>query len=123
MKCAAFELALVAALAITACAPRPTTPQSRASAAQQAACRDRADQTILQQNPGTVYQSDLYVSSTRSAPFSGLGIGGNTTAGLPLRYSREQLYDDCLNGLAPAPAPFRSAPPGPSTAPPPPPPS
>jgi hypothetical protein len=116
-------MALLIALAAAGCAPRTPTPQSRASAAQQAACRDRADHTILQRNPGTVYQSDLYVSSTRSAPFSGQGVASNTTAGLPLRYSREQLYDDCLNGLGPAPVPFQSAPPGPSSAPPSPPPS
>ena len=115
--------ALLVALAVAGCAPRTPTPQSRANAAQQAACRQRADQAILQQNPDTVYQSDLYVSSTRSAPFSGQGVRSNTTAGLPLRYSREQLYNDCLNGLGPAPVPLQSAPPRPSVAPPPPPPS
>jgi hypothetical protein len=120
MRCASVGLALMATLVITACTPHPPTPQSRANAAQQAACRQRADAEFLVQNPGTVYQSDAFVSGARSAPFSGSGIGGNMTAGLPDRYTREQFYQNCLNGLGPAPAPFPTAPPG---APPPPPPA
>ena len=62
---------------------------------------DRADS-----ESGTVYQSDAYVSGTESTPFSGQGLSGNLTGGLPQRYARQEYYDNCLNGIGPAPAAF-----------------
>ncbi len=112
---AAIAVSLLAVLAVTGCAQRESSPQSRASAAQVAACRQSADQAVLAQNPGTVYQSDAYVSGTQATPFSGQGISSNITAGLPQRYSREEYYENCLNGIGPAPAAF--SPPAPPVAP------
>ena len=62
-----------------------------------------------------MYQSDAYVSGTESTPFSGQGLSGNLTGGLPQRYARQEYYDNCLNGIGPAPAAF--SPPSPSVAP------
>ncbi|HET6194262.1 MAG TPA: hypothetical protein VFE12_00845, partial [Acetobacteraceae bacterium] len=73
---------------------------------------------VLAQNPNAIYQSDAYVSGTQSTPFSGQGLSSSVSTGLPQRYSREQYYDNCLNGIGPAPAVFV---PGQSAVPPPPP--
>lgn len=114
---AAIAVSMLAVLALGGCAQPGSNPQSRASAAQVAACRQSADQTVLIQNPGAVYQSDAYVSGTQSTPFSGQGISGNLTTGLPQRYSREEYYENCLNGIGPAPAAFSPSPPGAPVAP------
>jgi hypothetical protein len=115
---AALAVSLLALLVCTGCAQRSGNAQSRASAAQIEACRRSADQTVLAQNPNAIYQSDAYVSGTQSTPFSGQGLSSSITTGLPQRYSREQYYDNCLNGIGPAPAAFA---PGPTAAPAPPP--
>jgi len=116
---AAVAVSLLALLACAGCAqPATGGAQSRASAAQIAACRQSADQTVLAQNPNIVYQSDQYISSTGSTPFSGAGIANNVTGGLPQRYSREQYYQNCLNGIGPAPAAFTPGPSGPPAPPP-----
>ena len=96
----AIALAVVLALALAGCA-RPA-PQSRASAEQQAACRKRADEVFLQRNREAVYSADAYVSGTRDTPFSSSGPRADTTSGLPDRYSRESIYNDCINGIGPA---------------------
>jgi hypothetical protein len=116
---AAVAISLLAVLACAGCAPPANNAQSRASAAQIEACRRSADQTMQLQNPNIVYQSDQYVSSTGSAPFSGAGIANNAASGLPQRYSREQYYQNCLNGIGPAPTSFPPAAssPGPSVTP------
>jgi hypothetical protein len=104
-----IAVSMLALLALAGCAQRASNPQSHASAAQIAACRHSADQAILIQNPGTVYQSDAYVAGTRATPFSGQGYSSSDiTGGLPQRYSREQYYDNCLNGIGPAPVSFPS---------------
>jgi hypothetical protein len=92
--------ALLATLVLAGCAA--PTPQSRASAAQQTACRQRADEVFLQRNRGAVYSSDAYVSGTRDTPYSASGVAGNTSGGLPDRYSRDALYTDCIHGFGPA---------------------
>ena len=112
---AAIAVPMLAVLALAGCAQTASNPQSRASAAQITACRQSADQAMLIQNPGVVYQSDAYVSGTRSTPFSGPGFSSsNLTTGLPAQYQREQYYDNCLNGIGPAPAAFPPGPAGPS---------
>lgn len=108
----AVAVSLLAVLACAGCAQSTNNAQSRASAAQIEACRRSADQTVQLQNPNIVYQTDQFVSNTRASPFSGPGIGGNMTAGLPQTYSREQYYQNCLNGIGPAPTSFPPAPPG-----------
>jgi len=89
----------LAALALIGCAA--STPQSHASAAQQAACRQQADQTFQVRNPDANYAADAYVSGTRDTPFSGSGMAANTSSGLPARYSRDTLYSNCVNGVGP----------------------
>jgi hypothetical protein len=113
----AIAVSMLAVLALAGCAQGASNPQSRASAAQVAACRQSADQTVLAQNPNAVYQSDAYVSGTESTPFSGQGLSSNISGGLPQRYSRQQYYENCLNGIGPAPAPAAYSPPGPPVAP------
>ncbi len=113
--------ALLGVLALTGCAT--STPQSHASAAQQAACRQQADQTFQVRNPDANYVADAYVSGTRDTPFSASGAAGDTTNGLPARYSRDTLYGNCINGIgAPsgaAPVTATQAPPQPAPKPPP----
>jgi hypothetical protein len=75
--------------------------ESHATAVQQAACRQQADQTFQVRNPDATYAADAYVSGTRDTPFSASGAAGDTTSGLPARYSRETLYSNCLNGMGP----------------------
>jgi len=91
--------ALALAPALAGCvAP---SPQSRATAAQQAACRQQAEQTYQARNPGARYAADAYVSGTRDTPFSASGAAGDTSSGLPGRYSRDTMYSDCVNGIGP----------------------
>jgi hypothetical protein len=103
MKRLMFLLSFVAVAGCT-----PAAPQSRASAAQEAACKTRADQIFQQQNRGAVYATDQYVSSTRDSPFGG-AAPTSITSSLSDRYTREKMYDNCLN--------FGSAPEAPPTAP------
>ena len=110
---AAITVSMLAVLALAGCAQGGSNPQSRASAAQIAACRQSADQAVIAQNPNAVYQTDAYVSGTQSTPFSGQGFSSNITGGLPQRYTREQYYENCLNGIGPAPAAFAPGPSGP----------
>jgi hypothetical protein len=118
MRTSIVAMTLLVALGMSGCAQRASNPQSRASAAQVAACRRSADQAVLQQHPETVYQSDAYVSGTLSAPFSGQGLSSNITGGLPERYTRQEYYDNCLNGIGPAPQPFSPSPGAPAPPPP-----
>ena len=103
-----LAVALLAALALTGCAA--SQPQSRASAAQQAACQQKADQTFQIRNRGANYAADAYVSGARDTPFSGSGAAGDTTSGLGALYSRTSLYNDCINGIGPPLGAATSAP-------------
>ena len=102
------RLLLVPALlaALTGCAG---DTRSRATAAQQEACRKRADEVYNRQNPADVYRSDQYISSQRDSPFS--SSMSDPTAALSSRYARANLIDTCLRNAAakpeatPAPAP------------------
>ena len=80
-------------------------PQSRATAAQQAACRQRADQAFNRQNPGEQYRADYYVSSQRDTPFGGTGSVGDPMAELGARYALGKLLDNCLRNAVSQPAP------------------
>jgi hypothetical protein len=89
-------------LALSACASNG--PTSRATAAQRTACSQRADQVYLQQNRGAIYENDMYVSSTRDAPFSGSGLPGNPSAGLSAQFARDKIQDSCLDGTGTPPS-------------------
>ena len=78
--------------------------EPRATAAQQAYCRQRADEIYNRQNPGEVYRTDMYVSSQRDAPFAGNGSVGDPMAALGARYSRDKILDACLRNAANPPA-------------------
>ena len=82
-------------LSLAGCAP--PSAQSHASAAAQLACRGRADEVYLRQNPASIYQADQYAASTRDAPYSSVGFAGNTSRGLPGQYYRDTLLDTCLD--------------------------
>jgi hypothetical protein len=90
-------------LALSACAQNG--PVSRATAAQRTACSQRADQVYLQQNRGAIYENDMYVSSTRDAPFSGSGLPANPSAGLSAQFARDRIEDHCLDGTGTSPSP------------------
>jgi len=97
-------------LAVAACSP--ASPASRASAAQEAACRQRADQMFQAQNRGNVYATDQYVSSTRASPLGG-AAPTSITSTLSDRFARDRMYDDCLNNGGPrttSPAPVTVTP-------------
>ena len=76
---------------------------NRASVAQQDACRQRADEVFLRQNPNEQYRADLYVSGQRDTPFGGTGYS-DPTAGLGARYDRARLLDNCLRNATAKPA-------------------
>ena len=101
MKCA-LSTVLIACLALGACGSDQS--QSRASSAQQAACRQRADEVYLRQNRADIYLADRYATSTRDAPFGGLPAS-NPSTGLSARYARENMVSNCLDGLSNARAP------------------
>lgn len=121
MILAARMLPLAALLALAACYTPPAGggSRARASAGTVAACGKRADDVYLRQNRDEIYRSDTYVSNTRDTPFSGAGFPGDTSAGLPGRYARDNIQQACLNSanspggdssdpatvLAPTPAP------------------
>ena len=65
-----------------------------------AACRQRADEVFSRQNRGAVYRADMLAGGQRDSPFAGLGQPGEPGEGLPARYSRETMLDECLNGLS-----------------------
>ncbi|HTW28866.1 MAG TPA: hypothetical protein VME92_17195 [Acetobacteraceae bacterium] len=91
--------ALAALLALAACSKPLPPQQARANAATEAACRSRADEIYLKQNRAQLSERDQ-----RLDPYSANGLTGNTTAGLPELYGRDQNYLDCLRQMGPASA-------------------
>ncbi len=91
---------LLATILLAGCAaPAP----DKASAAQRAACNQRADDVFARRNPGDKYRTDLYVSSQRDAPFGG-SVPADPTADLQARYTRGQILNDCLRRSTAQPA-------------------
>ena len=86
-------------IALAGCA----APPDRGTAAQQAACRQRADDVFAKRNPGDKYRTDLYVSSQRDTPYGGFAPP-DPTADLQARYSRDQILGDCLRRATARPA-------------------
>lgn len=76
---------------MAACATQPQTAQSRADAATEAACRQRADEIYNRR-----YRDQTYnVQQTQNTPFS----GNYTTPpdrGLSQMYTRNSLVRDCI---------------------------
>jgi hypothetical protein len=118
-----FHLLLLGAalLGLTACAG---APRLHGSAAQERACRARADEIYLKQNRADIYRADAYATSGKDAPFA--GAGRLDAPSLSDQYARDQILDACLNGAGDAqPGPSSETavtPTQPKTAPPPPPP-
>jgi hypothetical protein len=104
---------LLAVLALSACAHPIGTTADRAGATPKAmaACRQRADEVFDRQNRAEVYRSDMYAGGERDSPFAAGGMSGNPGAGLPARYERETMVDDCLNATAGSPGATPDAPP------------
>jgi len=88
-----FAAAVLAGCAAPATGPRP-------SAAQAAACRQRADEVYDRQNRADLYRSDIYAGGARDAMFSGTGSPGASIGQLSARFARDRLVDDCLRGAA-----------------------
>jgi hypothetical protein len=100
---------------LAGCAP-PSGPAP--TAAQSAACRQRADEVHDRQNRADLYRSDTYAGGARDAMFSGTGSPGASIGLLSARFARDRMVDDCLRGVAgnvastpDAPAPAAGAPP------------
>ncbi len=95
-------LAGLALAGLTACSHPIGSTADRAGATPKAmaACRQRADQVFERQNRGEVYRSDMYAGGERDSPFAATGMSGNPGAGLPARYARETMVDDCLNAAS-----------------------
>ncbi|MBV9735564.1 MAG: hypothetical protein JO209_06605 [Acidisphaera sp.] len=107
--------ALVAVLALAACAE---LPPSRAGAATQAACRSRADEVFLRQHRDSIYRADDYSGGIRDAPYATTGLPGITTNGLADEYGRAETFRSCVNGTDAEPAgplPSPGAAPGPQS--------
>lgn len=100
MMSARIGLSLLLVSALAGCAQ---APQSRGSVAQQEACRARADEVFLRQNPNESYRADLYVASQRDTPYGGTGFN-DPTAALGARYARDRLLDNCLRNATARPA-------------------
>ena len=104
---------LLAALALGGCTQPIGSSADRAGATPKAmaACRQRADEVFDRQNRADVYRSDMYAGGERDSPFAATGMSGNPGAGLPARYQRETMVDDCLNATAGSPGATPDAPP------------
>lgn len=94
---AALAALLLAAPLLASCAPSGG-PQP--SAAQIAACRQRADEVHDRQNRGDLYRSDIQAGGARDAMFSGAGSLGNPVTQLSARYAHQRMVDSCLRGAA-----------------------
>lgn len=88
-----------------------TSDRAGATPKAMAACRLRADEVFERQNRGEIYRADMYATGTRDAPFGSTGVSGNPGAGLPDRFARETMLDDCLNAAAGTPGASPDAPP------------
>ncbi len=98
----AASLALLALAGLAGCGHPIGSTSDRAGATpkEMAACRQRADEVYGLQNPGAVYRADMLAGGQRDTPFAGTGQPGEPGEGLPGRYSRETMLDECLNGLS-----------------------
>lgn len=91
-------LALSTAALTAGCQRRPAIGE--VSAADRAACRQRADEVFDKQNREEVYRTDVFAGSTRDAPFSVAGLPNDPSRGLASQYQRDTLLDDCLRSKA-----------------------
>jgi Tfp pilus assembly protein PilP len=91
-------LAPMLLLALTACS-QEAEPQTRASAADRAACRQRVEEVYNKQNRAEMYQTDTYMTSTRDAPFATSGVAMPNT-GLSSRYAHDTMVSDCLRSVS-----------------------
>lgn len=88
-----------AGVTLVGCAGESAGP--RASAAQQAACRGRADEVYDRQNRADIYRADVLAGGARDAAFSASGSpGGGFHSQLQARFAYGRLVDDCLRGVA-----------------------
>jgi hypothetical protein len=102
--------AALAVLLLAGCAP---SGGPAPSAAQIAACRQRAEEINDRQNRGDVYRDDSRAGGARDAMFSGAGSLGGQVGQLSARYAHERRIDACLRGAAPgvaAPEPAAAPP-------------
>ena len=89
-----------------------TADRAGASPKAMAACRQRADEVWERQNRGEVYRNDTFATAERDSPFGAGGMARTDPgAGLPDRYARETMLDDCLNAASGTPGTTPDAPP------------
>lgn len=111
---AAALLAMLALGGLGACSHPIGSTADRAGATPKAmaACRQRADEVFERQNRAEVYRSDMFAGGERDAPFAATGMSRTEPgAGLPSRYARETMVDDCLNAASGSPGASPDAPP------------
>jgi hypothetical protein len=85
-------LALLAAVALTACEGRPLTGQGQADAATRAACQQRAEEAYNQQNRAEIYSPP----PTINTPFSANFTPGVTDQGLSNLFVHDRMVADCV---------------------------
>jgi hypothetical protein len=83
--------AALLAFAVAACAPTPQTPQARAAAETDAACRQRADEAYDRQNRG-----EIYSITDRNVPFSANYLPDVPNRGLSQLYAHDVMVRDCV---------------------------
>lgn len=93
-----LAIVVLASGLLSACTAATSTP--RASAAQSAACRQRADEVHERQNRADLFRSDTHAGGTRDAMFSGTGSPAASIGFLSARFARDKLVDECLRGAA-----------------------
>ena len=96
-------IVLYTCLALAGCAPGAAgsgsgPADSRADAATQAACRQRADEIYDRQNRGEIYSPLAGINT----PASGSYVPGDDSRGLGQIFARDRTIRDCVrtNGLA-----------------------
>jgi hypothetical protein len=85
-------IAVLAALALTACGGGAPSSQAQADASTRAACRGRADQVYEQQNRGAIYSPASQVNT----PFSNNYLPDQSDRGLSDLFSHDKLVADCV---------------------------
>jgi hypothetical protein len=86
-------------LALAACSRAPAPPPRAATAADQAACRQRVEEVYNKQNRAEMYETDTYMTDTRDAPRGTSGLAMPNT-GLASRYAHDTMMSDCLNSVS-----------------------
>lgn len=85
-------IALLGAIALTACQGDGMSSQSRADANTRAACQRRAEDMDKETNRGEIYAPPPQTNT----PYSANYFPGDTTRGLSEMFAQQRAIDDCV---------------------------